>query len=177
MNIDLLERQVETDQNRLEKGEINLTDLAQSEASLAGARAELIAAQNDLVTSRANFEKIIGEKPTQDIQEIKEANLNLPESLAVAYSISHSGNPDLQIALLEYKQAKLDVVIAGSDLSPSATLSYKIMLQKVRDRNQQSPHLISLAYILKELFVDLGSQNEIYYKPQPNFQVNLDWLP
>ena len=44
MNIDLLERQVETDQNRLEKGEINLADLAQSESSLAGARAELITA-------------------------------------------------------------------------------------------------------------------------------------
>ena len=57
MNIDLLERQVETDQNRLEKGEINLTDLAQSESSLAGATAALIAAQNDLVTSRTNFEK------------------------------------------------------------------------------------------------------------------------
>ena len=143
MNIDLLERQVETDQNRLEKGEINLTDLAQSEASLAGARAELIAAQNDLVTSRANFEKIIGKKPTQDIQEIKEANLNLPESLAAAYSISNSENPDLQIALLEYKQAKLDVVIAGSDLSPSATLSYKIAEQDdisatVKDRTQQT---------------------------------------
>ena len=143
MNIDLLERQVETDQNRLEKGEINLTDLAQSEASLAGGRAELIAAQNDLVTSRANFEKIIGKKPTQDIQEIKEANLNLPESLAAAYSISNSENPDLQIALLEYKQAKLDVVIAGSDLSPSATLSYKIAEQDdisatVKDRTQQT---------------------------------------
>ena len=62
MNIDLLERQVETDQNRLEKGEISLTDLAQSESSLAGATAQLIAAQNDLVTSRANFEKIIGKK-------------------------------------------------------------------------------------------------------------------
>ena len=72
MNIDLLERQVETDQNRLEKGEINLTDLAQSESSLAGARAELIAAQNNLVTSKANFEKIIGKKPTENIQEIKE---------------------------------------------------------------------------------------------------------
>ena len=58
-NVDLLERQVETDQNRLEKGEINLTDLAQSESSLAGAKAELIAAQNDLVTSKANFEKIL----------------------------------------------------------------------------------------------------------------------
>ena len=42
MNIDLLERQVETDQNRLEKGEINLTDLSQSESSLAGAKAKLI---------------------------------------------------------------------------------------------------------------------------------------
>ena len=143
MNIDLLERQVETDQNRLEKGEINLTDLAQSESSLAGARAELIAAQNDLVTSKANFEKIIGKKPTEDIQEIKETNLNLPESLAAAYRISNSESPDLQIAFLEYKQSKLDVVIAGSDLSPSATLSYKIAEQDdfsstVQERTQQT---------------------------------------
>ena len=143
MNIDLLERQVETDQNRLEKGEINLTDLAQSEASLAGARAELIAVQNDLVTSKANFERIIGKKPTEDIQEIKETNLNLPESLAAAYRISNSESPDLQIAFLEYKQSKLDVVIAGSDLSPSATLSYKIAEQDdfsstVQERTQQT---------------------------------------
>ena len=143
MNIDLLERQVETDQNRLEKGEISLTDLAQSESSLAGARAQLISAQNDLVTSKANFEKIIGKKPTEKIQEAKKTNLNLPESLAAAYSISESENPDLQIALLEYRQAKLDVVIAGSELSPSATLKYKIAEQDdfsatVKDRTQQT---------------------------------------
>ena len=143
MNIDLLERQVETDQNRLEKGEISLTDLAQSESSLAGARAQAISAQNDLVTSKANFEKIIVKKPTENIQEAKKTNLNLPESLAAAYSISESENPDLQIALLEYKQAKLDVVIAGSDLSPSATLKYKIAEQDdfsatVKDRTQQT---------------------------------------
>jgi len=143
MNIDLLERQVETDQNRLEKGEISLTDLAQSESSLAGATAQLIAAQNDLVTSRANFEKIIGKKPSKNIQEIKEINLNLPESLAAAYRVSNSENPDLQIALLEFEQSKLDVIIAGSDLSPYATLSYKIAEQDnisatVTDRTQQT---------------------------------------
>ncbi len=143
INIDLLERQVETDQNRLEKGEISLTDLAQSESSLAGARAQLISAQNDLVTSKANFEKVIGKKSTENIKEIKDINLNLPESLAAAYSISNSENPDLQIALLEYKQAKLDVVIAGSELSPSATLSYKIAEQdnvssSVQERTQQT---------------------------------------
>ena len=59
--------------------------MAQSESSLAGAKAQLIAAQNDLVTSKANFEKIIGKKPSKNIQEIKKINLNLPESLAVAY--------------------------------------------------------------------------------------------
>ena len=143
MNVDLFERQVETDQNRLEKGEINLTDLAQSESSLAGARAELIAAQNDLVTSKANFDKIIGKKPTENIQEIKEINLDLPESLAAAYNISNSENPNLQIALLEFKQSKLDVVIAGSELSPTATLSYKIAEQDdisatIQDRTQQT---------------------------------------
>ena len=129
MNIDLLERQVETDQNRLEKGEINLADLAQSESSLAGAIAESIAAQNGLVTSKANFEKIIGKKPSENVQEITETNLSLPKSLAGAYNISNSENPDLQIAMMEYEQAKMDVVIASSELSPSATLSYKIAEQ------------------------------------------------
>ena len=143
INNDLLERQVETDQNRLEKGEISLTDLAQSESSLAGARAALISAQNDLVTSKANFERIVGKKPSENIQDIKEANLNLPESLAAAYNISNSDNPNLQIAMLEYKQSKLDVIIAGSELSPSATLSYKVAEQDdvsatIKDRTQQT---------------------------------------
>jgi len=142
-NIDLLERQVENDQNRLEKGEINLADLAQSESSLAGARAELITAQNGLVTSKANFEKIVGKKPSENIQEIEETNLNLPESLAAAYNISNSENPDLQIAMFEFKQSEMDVVIEGSDLSPSATLSYKIAEQDdfsatVQERTQQT---------------------------------------
>ncbi len=143
INVDLLERQVETDQNRLEKGEISLTDLAQSESSLAGAQAELISAQNDLVTSKANFEKVIGTKPNENIQEIKKINLNLPESLAIAYSISTSENPNLQISILEYKQSKLDVTIAASELSPSATLSYKIAEQddissSIQERTQQT---------------------------------------
>ena len=134
---------MKTDQNRLEKGEINLTDLAQSESSLAGSRAQLITAENDLVTSKANFEKIIVRKPTENIQEIKSINLNLPKSLAESYRISSSENPDLQISLLEYEQAKLDVTIAASELSPSATLSYEISEQDevsstIEDRTQQT---------------------------------------
>ena len=120
-----------------------MTDLAQSESSLAGAKAELIIAKNDLVTSRANFEKVIGKKPTEEIQEIEEINLNLSKSLATAYRISNSENPDLKKALLEYEQSKLDMTIAASELSPSATLSYKIAEQDdisstVQERTQQT---------------------------------------
>ena len=143
INIDLLERQEETDRDRLEKGEINLTDLAQSEASLAGAEAKLITAQNDLVTSKANFDKIIGKKPIENIQEIQFTNYWLPQSLAEAYKISNNENPDLKIAMLEYEKSKQDVVIAKSDLKPSATLSYKIAEQDdfsstVQKRTQQT---------------------------------------
>ena len=143
INIDLLERQEETDRGRLEKGEINLTDLAQSEASLAGAEAKLITAQNDLVTSKANFDKIIGKKPIENIQEIQFTNYWLPQSLAEAYKISNNENPDLKIAMLEYEKSKQDVVIAKSDLTPSATLSYKIAEQDdfsstVQKRTQQT---------------------------------------
>ena len=88
MNVDLLERQVETDQARLERGEISLTDLAQSEASLAGAEAKLIAAENELVTSTANFERIIGISPSGNIKDFEKINFMLPQSLAEAIKIS-----------------------------------------------------------------------------------------
>ena len=101
--------------------------------------------RNFFGTTKIRFfvEKIIGKKPPENIQDINEVNLNLPVSLAAAYNISNSENPNLQIAILEYKQAKLDVIIAGSDLSPSATLSYKIAEQDdfsatVKDRTQQT---------------------------------------
>ena len=60
-NVNLFERQVETDRIRLERGNISLSDVAQSESSLAGAKAKLIQAENDLLTSRLNYENIIGQ--------------------------------------------------------------------------------------------------------------------
>jgi len=126
-NVSLLERQVETDTNRLEQGEINLTDLAQSEASLAGAQSKLIQAKNELVTSKLNYEKTIGAiKQNGDLNEDYTFNYELPKSLALANQISKKENPDLNIAILEFQQSEQDVRIARSELSPKASLSYKI---------------------------------------------------
>ena len=57
-NVSLLERQVETDQARLERAQITLADLAQSESSLAGAQAKFIQAKNETITSKLFYEKI-----------------------------------------------------------------------------------------------------------------------
>ena len=46
-NVNLFERQVDSDNARLQKGEITLTDLSQSESSLAVARANLIKAKTE----------------------------------------------------------------------------------------------------------------------------------
>jgi len=125
-NVSLLERQVETDRNRLEQGEIGLTDLAQSEASLDGARAQLIKAKNQIIASKLNYETVIGPLYNyDDLDKNYVFNYKLPESLALANQISKKENPILNIAQLELQQSEQDVRIARSELSPSATLSFK----------------------------------------------------
>jgi len=124
-NINLLERQVETDQARLERGQITLADLAQSESSLAGAQAKFILAKNETVTAKLIYEKIIG--PINDLSILnKKSDLyfKIPKDLNKAIEISKTDNPNLIISKLEYGQSEKDVVIARSDISPSATLSF-----------------------------------------------------
>ena len=124
-NIDLLERQVETDQARLERGQITLADLAQSESSLAGAQAKSIQARNEVITTQLIYEKIIG--PINDLSTLDkkfDLDFEIPTDLDKAIKISEKNNPSLIISRLEFEQSKKDLTIARSELSPSATLSF-----------------------------------------------------
>ena len=123
-NVKLLSRQVETDQIRVERGQITFSDVSQSESSLAEAQAKLIQAENELLTSKLNYENIIGslaDTSSLDKKSIKE--YPLPDNLNSAIELSKKNNPDLIIAKLEYEQAKKDKTIAKSDLAPTANLS------------------------------------------------------
>ena len=124
-NFNLLDRQVETDRIRLERGNISLSDVAQSESSLAGAQAKLIQAENDFLTSKLNYENVIGTiNDTEALDKSSITIVNLPNELNSAIEISKKGNPDLIIAQLEYEQSKKDTTSARSDLAPTATLSF-----------------------------------------------------
>ena len=126
-NVDLFERQVESDRSRLQKGEITLTDLAQSESSLAGSNAKLITAETNLLTTKSNFERIIRLPAPNVIAKdnfIKNIILNFPTGLSAALNSSQKNNPKLLLAKLDYEISKKNVNIEKSKFSPSASVNY-----------------------------------------------------
>ena len=121
-NVNLFERQVEFDNAKLQKGEVTLTDLAQSESSLAGANASLIKAQTELLSSKTNFERVTREK-TPDFKRLNEnIFLDLPDSLKKSLEISNSNNISLLISKLDYEIAVKELSIEKARLSPSASI-------------------------------------------------------
>ncbi len=123
-NVSLFERQVESDSVRLQKGEITLTDLAQSESSLAGARAKLISADNELLTIKQNFQRITNMGVPNEIVEKIKININLPKTLSESLNLSQSKNPKLKISKLNSLIAKKELNIEKALISPSASINY-----------------------------------------------------
>jgi outer membrane protein len=126
-NVDLFERQVESDRSRLQKGEITLTDLAQSESSLAGANAKLISADTELLTAKSNFERVVRLAAPNDIVKdnfITEENINFPKNLNTALNLSEQNNPKLLLAKLDFEISQKNVDIEKSKFAPSASINY-----------------------------------------------------
>ena len=124
-NVELKISQLETDRIRLERGEIKLSDVAQSESSLAGAQALYIQSQNEVVTSKLNYENVIGKIDINTLQKSTQAIVNIPTSLESAIELSKINNHDVKIAELELEKAEKDIAIAKSDLAPTANLSFE----------------------------------------------------
>ena len=123
-NLSLLEMQVETDKVRLERGQVTVSDLAQSESSLAGAQAQFIQAKNEIITNKLNYENIIGKiSNSKNLKKTSKSIVSIPQSLNSAIDLSKQNNLDITIAKLELEQSEKDIEIAESDLKPTATLS------------------------------------------------------
>ena len=124
-NVNLLDRQVETDRIRLERGQITLSDVAQSESSLAEAQAKLIQAESNLLIGLLNYKNVIGEISDPELlSKSSIIEIDLPNTLEAAIELSKKNNPDLKISEFEYQQSKKDTSNAKSDLAPTATLSF-----------------------------------------------------
>ncbi len=122
LNVNLFERQVESDSARLQKGEITLTDLAQSESSLAGANANLIKAETEFLSSKTNFERVTREKMPNINDLNNKISLILPNSLNTSLEIANLNNIDLLISKIDYEIAIKELNVERARLSPSASI-------------------------------------------------------
>ena len=123
-NVNLFERQVESDSARLQKGEITLTDLAQSESSLAGANANLIKAKTELLSSQTNFKRVTREDAPNSLNLNENVELVLPNTLSAALELANLNNVDILLSQLDYEIAAKDLNIERARLSPSASINY-----------------------------------------------------
>ena len=124
-NLNLADRQVELDKSRYERGAIKLSDLAQSESSLADAKAKFIRAENNLAVNEKDFENIIGYLP-KNIKAIDNLDLNLPTNLDETLNLASINNPELIIAKLNFQKSKYLLKGAAEKFAPKASVSFEV---------------------------------------------------
>ena len=96
--------------------------MAQSESSLAGANANLINAETELLAAKINFERVTREK-LPDFENLNEKIiLNLPNSLNSSLELSSLNNLNLLISKINHEIAIKEAKIERSRLSPSASI-------------------------------------------------------
>ncbi len=124
-NVTVLLRQQEMAKARFDVGEITLTDVAQADARLAAARADMANAQGTLAISRAAYARLVGQLPG-DLEAV-EALPELPETIDDAQAIAADFAPPLIMAREQSEVSRRQVKIAKGALLPvvSLTASYQ----------------------------------------------------
>ena len=104
-------------QRRLDVGDVTRTDLSQSQARLARAQAGEVIARADLEGSRATYEAIVGETPTE-LAPLETPPLP-PASLEEAVAEAEDANPRLLQSRQEIASARARAGIERSGLEPN----------------------------------------------------------
>lgn len=111
-----IQRQMERSQRAFDVGELTRTDVAQSQARLAGAEADLSAAKADLANALARFRQYAGQDGSD--LEMDDAALDLPTSLEAAQSRGEIDHPALMAAREDEKAAAKAIDVARGALLP-----------------------------------------------------------
>jgi outer membrane protein len=119
-NVNVLSRQLDESNARFEVGEITRTDVAQSEARLASARASLSSVQALLAGSRAAYAAVVGQNPTDLAQEPPLSGL-LPAGVEQAFDLVDQNNPSIQAARYAEQSAAARVAEAKAARRPTVT--------------------------------------------------------
>ncbi len=139
-NVRVLEQTLKQTRDRFNVGEVTRTDVAQSEAQLAAGKTQLLAAEATLVTTKANFRRIIGNEPVA-LAPGSPVDRFLPSTLPAAVDLSLVENPNVTAAMfgidVNYLQVKVNegALLPTLSLQASVQQSYEQTLIDCRGRS------------------------------------------
>src|SRR6266478_2633745 len=116
-NVRVLEQTLKQTKDRFNVGEVTRTDVAQSEAQLAAGKTQLLTAEANLTTTRANFRRIIGNEPVDRL---------LPATLPSSVELSLIENPNVTASMFGIDVNYLQVKINEGALLPTVTFQASV---------------------------------------------------
>ncbi len=119
-NVRVLEQTLKQTRDRFNVGEVTRTDVAQSEAQLAAGKTQLLTAESNLTTTRANFRRIIGNEPTS-LAPGSPVDRFLPGTLPSAVDLALIENPNVTASMFGIDVNYLQVKVAEGALLPTIT--------------------------------------------------------
>jgi len=124
-NVRVLEQTLKQTRDRFNVGEVTRTDVAQSEAQLAAGKTQLLAAEATLVTTKANFRRIIGNEP-EALAPGSPVDRYLPGALPAAVDLSLIENPNVTAAMFGIDVNYLQVKVNEGALLPTVSLQASV---------------------------------------------------
>ena len=125
-NVEVLTEQLKQTRDRFNVGEVTRTDVAQAESRLAAGRSQLLAAQSQYVTSRANYRRVIGVDPGSLAAGTPVDRLS-PNVLAKAIAQGQAQSPSVLAAAYGADVAELAVKVSEGALYPNLTLTGSVL--------------------------------------------------
>ena len=120
-NVRVLEQTLKQTRDRFNVGEVTRTDVAQSEAQLAAGKTQLLTAEANLITTRSNFRRIIGNEPEQ-LAPGSPVDRYLPGTLPGAVELGLTENPNVTAAMFGIDVNYLQVKVNEGALLPTVSL-------------------------------------------------------
>jgi outer membrane protein len=128
-NIVVLQRTLKVTQDRFNAGAVTETDVDQAQAQLAAGEASLHSAESALMTTTANYRRIIGTEP-QGLSPGMAVDRFSPRTLDAAVAQGVTQNPSVTAAMFDVDVAQLQVKIAEAGLYPTLALQGGAQLQQ-----------------------------------------------
>ncbi|MDX2073633.1 MAG: TolC family outer membrane protein [Alphaproteobacteria bacterium] len=120
-NVDVLTKQREATQVRFDVGELTRTDVSQSEARLANAKAAEQQSIGDLAIARANFLRAVG-MPAPEHPVMPAVPGSLPKTLKEASALARNASPVLEAAKHREQAFENDIDVRIGSILPDISL-------------------------------------------------------